>query len=99
MTRRRGARRTELRRVRPALAMAVLGAVLVAGSLTGCRPAEARDRPIVLDPSSIIEVRTNDVANDYPGDDILDIDRRTVIPDPNMPDWPDPLAQPTFATR
>ena len=49
--------------------------------------------------SSIIEVRTNDAANDYPGDDILDIDRRTVIPDPNMPDWPDPLAQPTFATR
>lgn len=48
MTRRRGARRTDLRRVRPALAMAVLGAVLVAGSLTGCRPAEARDRPIVL---------------------------------------------------
>ena len=49
--------------------------------------------------SSIIEVRTNDGANDYPGDDILDIDRRMVIPDPNMPDWPDPLAQPIHATR
>lgn len=49
--------------------------------------------------SSIIEVRTNDGANDYPADDILDIDRRTVIPDPNSGDWPDPLAQPTYATR
>ncbi len=49
--------------------------------------------------SSIIEVRTNDGGNNHPADDIIDIDRRTVIPDPNVPDWPDPPAQPTFATR
>jgi hypothetical protein len=49
--------------------------------------------------SSVIEVLTNDGANDNPADDILDIDRRKVIPNPNQMDWPDPLTQPTHASR
>ena len=49
--------------------------------------------------SSVIVVQTDDRNNDYPGDDVLDIDRRLVIPNPNEADWNDPLAQPTHAAQ
>ena len=49
--------------------------------------------------SSVIVVQTDDANDNYPGNDTLDIDRRLVTPNPNEADWPDPLAQPTHATR
>jgi hypothetical protein len=49
--------------------------------------------------SNVMTVTTDDGNDDNPGNDRLDIDRRTVIPDPNGPDWTDPLAQPTHAGK
>ena len=49
--------------------------------------------------SSVIVVQTDDRNDDQPSNDILDIDRRLVTPNPNEADWPDPLAQPTHAAR
>jgi hypothetical protein len=49
--------------------------------------------------SSIMVVQTDDRNNNHPGDDVLDIDRRLVTPNPNEPDWNDPLAQPTHAAQ
>ena len=49
--------------------------------------------------SSVIVVQTDDVNDNYPVNDLLDIDQRLVIPNPYEPDWTDPLAQPTHASR
>jgi hypothetical protein len=54
--------------------------------------------PAVLGPSVMV-VQTDDAADNYPGNDTLDIDVRHVIPNPYDFDWPDPLAQPTSAAR
>lgn len=49
--------------------------------------------------SSVFVAATNDYNNVDPYDDLKDIDRREVIPDPNELDWPDPLNQPAYAER
>lgn len=49
--------------------------------------------------SSIMVVTSSDGGDQYPENDVLDIDRRLVVPDPNGLPWPDPLSQPTHAAQ
>lgn len=49
--------------------------------------------------SSVFAVNSDDRNNNDPNDDLHDIDRREVVPDPNELDWPDPFNQPTYAER
>ena len=49
--------------------------------------------------SSVFVVETDDGVNNDPSDDLHDIDRREVIPDPHELDWPDPFNQPAYAER
>lgn len=47
--------------------------------------------------SSVFVVESDDRVNNDPNDDLHDIDRREVIPDPHELDWPDPFNQPAYA--
>ena len=49
--------------------------------------------------SSVFAVNTDDRYDARPENDLHDLDRREVIPDPNDADWTDPFNQPAFADR
>ena len=72
----------------------------------GLVPNLTRDNVVDLDISapaslysSVMVIQTDDRNDNYPVNDRLDIDQRLVIPNPYEPDWTDPLAQPTHASR
>ena len=49
--------------------------------------------------SSVIVISTDDGNDNAPANDVHDLDRREVIPDPNDADWSDPFSQPSYADR
>lgn len=49
--------------------------------------------------SSVFVVTTDDVNDNAPENDVHEMDRREVIPDPHEPDWTDPINQPAYAAR
>lgn len=59
---------------------------------------EARSAPAMLS-SSVFVVDTDTVADAAPENDVHELDRREVIPNPHEPDWTDPLNQPAYAYR
>lgn len=49
--------------------------------------------------SSVLVINTDDRTDNAPDNDLHDLDRREVIPDPNDADWSDPFNQPAYADR